>query len=75
MRADAKDKSAFPVKPSGRSYQIMALPFCRHYNILIKYTHKFVRPEIAEDGQLVLDLANTIRISRRQRTKPGRKEV
>lgn len=76
MPADAKDTSAFPVRSNGSGgYQIMAVPFCQHYNIQIRYTHKFIRPEITDDGQLILDLTNTIRVSRRTRTKPGRNEV
>lgn len=63
--ADAGEPHAFPVREHNRSFRIKAASFCSHYNIRLSSTHKFVRPEITSDGQLVLDLNNTVRVRRR----------
>lgn len=64
--ADAKDPAAFPVKQYDRCFQIRAASFCSHYNIRLSATHKFVKPVITDDHQLILDLTNTVRVRRRR---------
>ena len=58
---------AFPLhrvrSDSGTRY-INAASFCIHYGLEITGTHKFLRPEIDADGRLVLNLNETIQVSR-----------
>ena len=51
---------AFPVKPCQNGYRLQAAPFLRHHGIRIGERLKFVRPDIAPGGQLVLDLTLTV---------------
>ena len=57
---------AFPVTPrTSRSTRvILAAPFFTNYGIKITATHKFIRPEIDAEGRLVLNLNETVKISR-----------
>ena len=67
MPADKNEAAAFPVKEYNRCFQIRAAAFCSHYNILLSTTRKFIRPVITDDGQLILDLTNTVRVRRGRR--------
>jgi len=54
--------AAFPVKQSGNNgWLISASPFCKHYNIRIDATERFVNPEQSRDGKmLLLKLTETV---------------
>ncbi|MGD9631046.1 MAG: hypothetical protein AB7V18_17545 [Pyrinomonadaceae bacterium] len=67
--AQPNDPAAFPVKENRRCFQIMAGPFCRHFRIMVNTTHKFVRPAITADGRLILNLSETVRVSRTRKTQ------
>ena len=56
--------ASFPVKAMHRSgWRIDAAPFCRHHNIRLDSTERFVAPEI-EGGRLFLKLGQTVTVSR-----------
>ena len=57
---------AFPVTPriSRSTRVILAAPFFTNYGIKITATHKFIRPEIDTDGRLILNLNETVKVSR-----------
>jgi len=38
--------------------------FCRHHKIRVDKTIKFANPEIDDDGMLILDLKNTLSVSK-----------
>jgi len=63
----ARLPGAFPVKENRGCYQIMAGPFCRHFEIKIDATHKFIRPEINHEGKLILNLSETTLVTRTKR--------
>ncbi|HMT06396.1 MAG TPA: hypothetical protein PKA82_00220 [Pyrinomonadaceae bacterium] len=60
---------AFPVAPTGMSFRINAAPFCRHFNIKIDQTLRFVAPAIEDEGILHLDLNQTVSVARTRRRK------
>ena len=65
----AREPDSFPVKPkTSVGWRINALPFCRFFGIRTETTERFVSPEVAPDGKLLLDLSNTITI-RQERHK------
>ena len=58
---------AFPVKgrPAlGSTRLVYASSFVKHYGIKITATHKFNRPDQAQDGMIILNLNDTTVISR-----------
>ena len=58
---------AFPVIPSGHGWRINAAPFCRHFNIHVDTTLKFLDPAITRNSVL-LKLSETVSVARRKRT-------
>jgi hypothetical protein len=60
---------AFPVKEHNNVYYISAAPFCRHFGIKIDATHKFIRPEVSSDGKLILNLSETVLVTRKKRRR------
>lgn len=51
----------FPVvKLAGNGWCIHASTFCRHYNIRIPNTERFIRPDLTNEGQLILNLRETV---------------
>lgn len=60
---------AFPVMPSGKSFRINAAPFCRHFNIKIDQTLRFIAPALEGDDGLYLDLNETVSVARTRRRK------
>jgi hypothetical protein len=59
---------AFPVMPNGRGWRINAAPFCRHFNIRINQTLKFIAPQIV-GRELRLKLSDTVSVAARKRKK------
>lgn len=64
--ADPRFDEAFPIMPPGsRSTRIiLAASFFTNYGIKVTATHKFIRPEMDADGRLVLNLNETVKVSR-----------
>lgn len=47
--------NTFPVRSTKRTgYRVCALPFCRHFGIRISETLRFIEPQLAEDGKMLL---------------------
>jgi hypothetical protein len=61
---------AFPVKPKTPNvgWHVRASPFCRHFNIRVEGTQKFIAPDI-RDGKLLLKLSETITVRNNRRKK------
>ena len=70
-RTDALTSSnAFLFRDGGNTARIIwAGPFCRHFNIRVEGTVKFVAPTIDAIGNLYLKLSETISVSGRRRRK------
>ncbi len=66
--ADTRQAEAFPVMPDSCGWRINSAPFCRHFNIEVDTTLKFIKPEIV-DGALYLKLNETISVGGRKRRK------
>lgn len=65
----------FPVSRLGSSGAgIHASTFCRHYNIRVPTTERFIRPELTNEGQLILNLRETVTVGGIKRTQ-GRKKA
>ena len=62
---------SFPVLQSGCGWRVNAAPFCRHFNIDIDTTLKFIHPELVGNA-LHLKLAETVSVGGRKRKKPNR---
>ncbi|MCC7307920.1 MAG: hypothetical protein IT173_10155 [Acidobacteria bacterium] len=53
----------FPVRRlPGNGFGIHASTFCRHYNIRVPTTERFIRPELTAEGQLILNLRETVTV-------------
>jgi len=71
--ASDRFNTAFPVKKKNSvGWRINAAPFCKHYNIRLDSTERFLNPEISDDGRLHLKLAETITVRQIRRKKPVR---
>jgi hypothetical protein len=66
--ASPRLNTSFPVIPSGGSWRINAAPFCRHFNIRVDTTLKFVRPDLV-GHDLYLKLSETVSVGGRKRKK------
>lgn len=66
--------AAFPIRENRKCYEIAASSFCRHFNINISATHKFLDPDLTSDGKLILKLSETILVTRHTRRGERRKE-
>jgi hypothetical protein len=66
-RCDPDSPASFPVRVNRNCYEIMASSFCRHFGIKIDSTLKFARPKFDEDRRLILDLNETILVTRLDR--------
>jgi hypothetical protein len=62
--------NAFPVMPNGPAgWRISAAPFCRHFNISVETTSKFVQPEF-KGNTLTLKLGEIVSVARPKRRRP-----
>ena len=50
----------FPVIKKQMGWAIHASTFCRHYNIRVPDTQRFIRPDLTNEGQLILNLRETV---------------
>ena len=67
---DAHLTGAFPVKKKSTvGWRINSAPFCKHFDIRIYTTERFLDPHISIDGKLFLNLAETV-TTRQFRRKP-----
>ena len=63
--------AAFPVKAkTSVGWRISASPFCKHYGIRIDSTERFIRPQLSDDGKmLLLKLTETVTVRQLRRKK------
>lgn len=55
----------FQVVKSQYGWTIRASSFCRHFQIRVPTTERFIRPEITNEGQLILNLKETVLVGGR----------
>ena len=61
--------AAFPVKEKQKAgWCIHASPFCKHFDIRVDTTERFISPEL-RDGGLQLKLSETVTVRQQQRKK------
>lgn len=61
--SSARLPESMPVIPNkATSVRVNAAPFCRHFNIRVDATSRFITPEI-RNGRLLLKLAETVQIT------------
>lgn len=59
--ADARQAEAFPVMPDSCGWRINAAPFCRHFNIEVDSTRKFITPRPRRQHPLPVPRQNHLR--------------
>lgn len=52
----------FQVVKKQMGWAIHASTFCRHYNIRIPNTERFIRPDLTNEGHLILNLRETVTV-------------
>ena len=52
----------FHVVKKQMGWAVHASTFCRHYNIRIPNTERFLRPDLTNEGQLILNLRETVTV-------------
>lgn len=67
--AEAENEQSFPVSRKQNGWVIHAASFCRHYNIRVPNTEKFVFPKRDEAGRLILNLRETVIVGGIQRKR------
>lgn len=67
--ASSRMPEAFPVLDKyGRSTRyINAASFCDHFGIKIRQTHRFIDPHFSAEGRLILNLNQTVIVTRRMK--------
>lgn len=62
--------ATFPVKQkTSVGWRVNASPFCKHFNIRVDATERFVSPEINNQGHLYLKLNETVTVRQMRRKK------
>lgn len=57
--------AAFTLKDGGHgSRMIYAKPFCKHFNIRVEGTQRFIEPETDAAGRMFLKLSETVNVAR-----------
>lgn len=62
--SNRRNPEAFPLlRKNSHNWIINAAPFCRHFNISVERTERFVDPELDDEAILRLDLRRTVNVS------------
>lgn len=65
--------AAFTLKDGGHgSRMVYAKPFCKHFNIRVEGTQRFIEPEADAAGRLFLKLSETVNVARGPKAYKGR---
>ena len=59
----------FLVVKKQMGWAVHASTFCRHYEIRIPTTQRFLRPDLTNEGQLILNLRETVTVGGIERRK------
>jgi hypothetical protein len=70
--ANPRHAEVFPVVPKQTGYSVYAATFCRHHRIRIPNTERFLRPNYTEQGNLILNLRETVTVGGFNRKKKTR---
>lgn len=63
--ANPRLPESFPLREKREGFAVYATPFFRHFGIRVDRTEMFVRPDLSDDGKLlVLDLSNMVAVTR-----------
>jgi hypothetical protein len=54
----------FPVVKKQMGWAVHASTFCRHNRIGVPTTERFLRPELTDEGHLILNLRETVRVGK-----------
>ncbi len=71
---DSRSDDNFPVIERGGGFIVYASPFTGHHRIKINFTERFSRPEITNEGHMILDLRDTVSVARLER-KPWKSDA
>lgn len=58
--ANPRFTDSFQVIKKQNGWAIHASTFCRHYKIRVANTERFIRPDLTGEGQLILNLRETV---------------
>ena len=61
----------FQVVKKQTGYAIHASTFCRHYQIRVPNTERFLRPDLTNEGQMILNLRQTVTVGGVDKNKSG----
>lgn len=65
---ESRSDDNFPVIERGGGFIVYASPFTGHHRIKINFTERFSRPEVSNEGHLILDLSDMVSVARLERT-------
>ncbi len=68
--ANPRLAESFQVVRKQNGWAIHASTFCRHFKIRVETTERFIRPEITEQGVLVLSMRETVTVGGIIRRRP-----
>jgi hypothetical protein len=71
--ANDPDRFDLKSKSNGQDWVVHTAPFCRHHNITVEQTERFVKPGLTREGYLTLDLKQTVLVRRRRPERSLRK--
>ena len=60
--AHARFIENFQVVPKQNGWAVHASSFCRHFGIRVATTERFIRPDVTDQGQLILNLRETVTV-------------
>jgi hypothetical protein len=64
--ANPRSAEHFQVLKKRNGWVIQASTFCRHYKISVPNTERFIRPELKDGGQVILNLHETVTVGGRR---------
>jgi hypothetical protein len=67
--ADPRDPEHFPVKAQYQGWRVRAAPFFGNLGMRFENTLQFVRPDVDNDGVLMLELRETVNVTSKKRKK------
>jgi hypothetical protein len=67
-------KENFQVVKKQMGWAVHASTFTRHHKIRVPDTQRFIRPDLTNEGQLILNLRETVTAGGMEREKKGRSE-
>jgi hypothetical protein len=72
--ANPRSVESFQITRQSTGWLIRATSFCRHYKIRIETTERFLRPDLTNEGQLILNLRETVNVGGIKKNRIGRSQ-